>query len=63
MFFRDVENPKWDKLEKDHLDKFYSYCKAEKLPNFPQWYPEAEILRQLHAESWNYQKAYKQIEL
>lgn len=45
IFFKDVEKPKWDKLEQDHLDKFYAFCKTKQLAPFPKWYPEAEILR------------------
>lgn len=59
IFYR--ESGKWDSMEQTHLNQFYNLCKDKSLNSIPKWYPEPEIIRQLHAESFNYQKTYNAI--
>ena len=48
-------------MEIQHLKDFEKYLKEKKHEPYPEWWPENETLRMLHANHWNYAKAHHDI--
>jgi len=47
-------------MEQDHLEKFRT-CLEQSTLTIPDWYPEEEILRQLHGDDFNYKLSLQNI--
>jgi hypothetical protein len=53
---------KWQDIEIQHLKGFAEHMKNKNL-SLPDWWPEQETLRCLHASNWDYNKTFTDINI
>ena len=51
---------KWQQSEEEHLRAFQNFLREKQL-SLPEWWPETESLRVLHAANWDYAKTFAEI--
>ena len=50
----------WQHSESEHLRAFHNYMRDKQL-SLPEWWPDTESMRVLHAANWDYHKTYVDI--